>query len=561
MGTRSHAKRSFSLLIALALIVSACGGSSAPAAENLDFTARSWPENAPAPCADGAAGMSRITAKDASTVVFTLCAPDVAFLQKLALTNFVIQDSGYLKAHAADGSIVTAPNGTGPYSLQAWEKGSQIVLSRFDGYWGPKASAKTTIIQWQADSGARLVALRSGTADGIDNVSPDDAEGISADPTLALYSRPALNTMYIGMRNVIKPFDDVRVRQAIALALDRQRIVDLYYPAGSEVASHYVPCSLEFACEGESWYDQDIVAAKALLAEAGYPNGFKTTLSLRDVVRSYLPSPITVATDIQSQLAAIGVEATIDIQESTTYFDSVLGGKLPGLFLFAWIPDYPDTLNFIHGLFGVAAGTQLGNTYTAIDLPSAAATQELDASARQALIAEANAAIKEEVPIIPVAHGGSALAFQADVTGAHASPLLIEQLSVMTPGTRDALVFLQGAEPGGLNCADEIDGESIRVCSQISEGLYGFFSGSLIAEPRLATGCTPSADLLTWTCTLRQGVKFHNGATLDASDVVDTFAAMWDCSHPYHVGRTSVFLPWGGSFSSYLHPESCVAPS
>jgi ABC-type transport system substrate-binding protein len=417
------------------------------------------------------------------------------------------------------------------------------------------------VIQWQADSGARLVALRSGTADGIDNVSPDDAEGISTDPTLALYSRPALNTMYIGMRNVIKPFDDVRVRQAIALALDRQRIVDLFYPAGSEVASHYVPCSLEFACEGESWYDQDIVAAKALLAEAGYPNGFKTTLSLRDVVRSYLPSPITVATDIQSQLAAIGVEATIDIQESTTYFDSVLGGKLPGLFLFAWIPDYPDTLNFIHGLFNIGAGPALGTTYTSIEAPSTAATKESDPTKRKALIAQANVALKSDVPIIPIAHGGSALAFRSDVAGAHASPLLIEQLSTMTPGSRDSIVFMQGAEPGGLYCADEIDGESIRVCSQINEGLYGFFSGSMTAKPRLATDCTPSTDLLTWTCMLREGVKFHNGATLDASDVVDTFAAMWDCAHPYHRGRTSVFLQWAGIFGSYLHPEACVVPS
>lgn len=556
-----HATRGPSLFIALALVVSACGGSSAPAAETLEFTARSWPAVRAAQCADGATGMSQITAVDASTVRFKLCAPDVAFLEKLSLTNFVIQDSGYLKAHAADGSMVTAPNGTGPYKLKAWEKGTQIVLSRFEDYWGSKAKAKTAVIQWQPEAAARLLALRAGTADGIDNVAPTDAAGIKADSSLALYPRPALNTMYIGMRNVAKPFNDVRVRKAIAMALDRQRIVDSFYPAGSEVASHYVPCSLEFACEGDDWYVQDIAGAKALLAEAGYPNGFSTTLSLRDVPRSYLPSPSAVATDIQSQLAAIGVKVTIDVRESTTYFDEVLGGKLPGLFLFAWIPDYPDTLNFIHGTFGVDAGPALGTTYDTIAAPAAAATQASDPATRKALIAQANAAIKAEVPLIPVAHGGSALAFKADVTGAYASPLLIEQLSAMAPGSRDSIVFLQGAEPGGLDCADEIDGESIRVCSQISEGLYGFSSGSLAPEPRLATGCTPSTDLLTWTCTLRANVKFHNGATLDAGDVVDTFAAMWDCTHPYHVGRTSVFLPWAGSFSSYLHRESCIAPS
>ena len=553
--------RMMGLILVVLLAASACGGSTAPAAENLEFAARSWPEAGAATCAADASGLSEVRAVDATTVQFTLCAPDVAFTQKLALTYVGINDSGYLKAHAADGSLVQKPNGTGPYALKAWEKGAQIVLNRFDGYWGDKAKAKTLTFQWQPDAAARLIALRAGTADGIDNVSPDDAAAVAADPTLALVPRPALNTMYIGMRNVAKPFDDVRVRKAVALALDRQRIVDNFYPAGSEVASHYVPCSLEFACEGEDWYAQDVAAAKALLAEAGYPNGLDTTLSLRDVVRSYLPAPVDVATDIQAQLAAVGIRAKIDVQESTTYFDSVLGGKLPGLFLFAWIPDYPDTLNFIHGLFGVAAGPQLGTTYAAIATPAASATQENDPAKRKALIAQANDAIKREVPIIPVAHGGSALAFAANVSGAHSSPLLVEQFSTMSSSAHDALSFVQGAEPAGLACADEIDGEAIRICSQINEGLYGFASGSLVASPRLATGCTVSADGLVWTCTLRNGVRFHNGATLDASDVVDSFAAIWDCAHPYHVGRTSTFLAWGAIFGANLHPESCVAPN
>ncbi|RLT29613.1 MAG: peptide ABC transporter substrate-binding protein [Chloroflexi bacterium] len=547
--------------LAALLLASACGGSTAPAAESMDFAARSWPEAAAAPCANGAGGLSQVRAVDASTVQFTLCAPDVAFTQKLALTYLGINDSGYLKAHAADGSLVLKPNGTGPYALKAWEKGAQIVLNRFDGYWGDKAKAKTLTFTWQPDAAARLVALRAGTADGIDNVSPTDAAGIAADSNFALVPRPALNTMYIGMRNLAKPFNDVRVRKAIALALDRQRTVDYFYPAGSEVASHYVPCSLEFACEGDGWYAQDVAAAKALLAEAGYPNGFTTTIALRDVVRSYLPTPVDVATDIQSQLAAIGVTAKIDVQESTTYFDNVLSGKLDGLFLFAWIPDYPDTLNFIHGLFGVAAGPELGDTYTTIATPAAAATRESDPAKRKALIAEANAAIKAEVPIIPIAHGGSALAFSANVSGAHSSPLLVEQFSTMASSAHDSLSFVQGAEPGGLACADEIDGESLRVCSQINEGLYGFFNGSLVAAPRLATGCTVSADGLAWTCTLRSGVRFHNGATFDASDVVDSFAAIWDCAHPYHVGRTSTFLAWGAIFGANLHPESCVVPN
>ena len=110
------------------------------------------------------------------------------------------------------------------------------------------------------------------------------------------------------IENAYKPFDNVNVRKAIALALNRQQIVDLFYPGGSVVATHFTPCSIEFACEGDDWYAQNVDEAKSLLASAGFPNGFKTTLSLRNKVRGYLPDPVGVATEIQSQLKAIGVE-------------------------------------------------------------------------------------------------------------------------------------------------------------------------------------------------------------------------------------------------------------
>jgi ABC-type transport system substrate-binding protein len=557
----SHIRRITLVSAVLVLIASACGGSTVPTAEDVPYTAKSWPAAGPIECEDGVGGLAQIRSVDELTVEFQLCAPDPGFIQKVSLANFNIQDSGYLAAHASDGQIVKEPNGTGPWRLKAWELGEQIVLERFNDYWGAQAAAPTAVLQWQQDSAARLVALRAGTVDGIDNVSPDDATGIAADSSLSLLSRVALNTMYLGMSNAYPPFDDVRVRTAVALALDRQRIVDSFYPAGSAVASHFVPCGLEFACEGDAWFDQDIAAAKALLAEAGFPDGFSTTISLRDVVRSYLPNPQAVATDLQAQLATIGIEATIDVQEPTTFFDNVLSGKISGLFLFAWVPDYPDTLNFVLGQFGRDAGPTLGATYESIDALATEASVTADPARRKAIYAEVNRQIKELVPFVPIAHGGSAAAFRADVEGAHTSPLLLENLAAMKPSGRDTLVFVQGAEPAGLYCADEADFESIRACAQIGEGLYGFATGTAVAEPRLATSCSASPDLLTWTCALREGVRFHNGAMLDATDVVDTYASIWDCAHPLHVGRTSTFMPWSGIWGSFLSPEVCIQPA
>ena len=125
----------------------------------------------------------------------------------------------------------------------------------------------------------------------------------------------------------------------------------------------------------------------------------------------------------------------------------------------------------------------------------------------------------------------------------------------MKAGDRDTLVFMQNGEPHGLYCADETDGEALRVCEQIKESLYAYQVGNTDTEPSLATACTPSDDLTVWTCTLRDGVTFHDGATLDASDVVLSFAAQWDAISPLHVGRTATFEYWSSLIGQgFLNP-------
>ena len=100
-------------------------------------------------------------------------------------------------------------------------------------YWGEPPKNKEFIMRWNAEAAARLLELQAGTADAIDNPSPDDFAKIQADPNLKLLPRPGLNVFYLGMNNTIPPFDNEKVRQAVAMAIDKQRIVDNYYPAGS----------------------------------------------------------------------------------------------------------------------------------------------------------------------------------------------------------------------------------------------------------------------------------------------------------------------------------------
>ncbi len=536
----------------------------APGVTPVPFSGLSYPESGDAPCGvDPYTGnFKKVTAIDAKTVEFQLCTPDVAFLSKIAFTSFAINDADWLAANidaakADNQGIVTAVNGTGPYKLSAWNRGSDITMTANPDYWGDKAHAETLIFRWSIEAAQRLVELQAGTADGIDNVGPTDFGTIEGDSNLALKRREGLNVFYMGMNNTYAPFDNQKVRQAIALGIDRQRIIDNFYPAGSEVASHFTPCSIPNGCAGESWYSFDAAAAKQMLADAGFPNGFSTKIQYRDVVRSYLPDPNVVAVDIQAQLKAnLNIDATIEKIESGTFLDNSDAGLLDGIHLLGWGADYPDVTNFLDYHFSAGSSKQFGDKWDDITAALKAGGAGISDDAREPSYVAANNAIKANIPMIPVAHGGSATAFQADVAGGHASPLSNEHFASMDPGGRDTLVWVQSGEPAGLYCADESDGEALRVCEQMMEALYGYEIAGTAAQPALAEVCTPNAELTVWTCTLREGVKFHNGADLDANDVVLSYAVQWDALHPLHKGRDNSFTYFPGLFGGFLNPPA-----
>ncbi len=564
-----------------AILVAACGGAAsptpapateapateAPATEAPPFEALVYPESGEAPCGvePYTGNFKKITAVDAQTVVFDLCSPDVAFLSKIAFSSFAINDTAWLEekidpSTTENQAIVSEVNGTGPYMLKNWQRGAELVMEAFDGYWGDKALAATAVMRWSAEASQRLTELQAGTVDGIDNVGPTDFAIVQGDSDLALREREGLNIFYVGFNNAFAPFDNELVRQAIAQGIDRQRIVDQFYPPGSEVASHFTPCSIPGGCEGEEWWAFDPAAAKALLAEAGFPDGFSTKIQYRDVVRGYLPDPNVVAQDIQAQLKSnLNIDAQIEVQESGTFLDNADSGALDGIHLLGWGADYPDATNFLDFHFGAGSSQQFGAKFDDITSALTEGAAGTSDAARAPAYERANNAIRQHVPMVPIAHGGSAVAYRADVEGSQASPLGNESLAVMKPGDRDQIVFMQNAEPIGLYCADETDGESLRACEQMLESLYAYEVDGTAAIPSLATECVPNAELTQWTCTLREGVQYHNGATLDANDVVLSYAVQWDAEHPLHKGRDGSFTYFPGLFGGFLNPPPPAA--
>jgi len=560
------------LVLVLALVAAACSGSTddssdtsttaasdttAAPAESTTTTTR-----APDPGFEGkvldaggcdyGGSINTLTAVDEFTVEFNLCKPNPEFEAQIAFGVFGIQPEEHLEA--TGGAPLDNPIGTGPYALDTWNRGESIVLARNDAYYGEKATHSQAIFTWATESAGRLLEVQSGTADGMTFPSKEDFPTVEGDDNLTLLPKIEANIFYMGFTNIFPPFDNVDVRTAVALAMNRQRIVDTFYPAGSEVASHFTPCSVVNGCQGESWYDQDVEAAKALLEGAGLADGFDTKIYYRDVTRGYLPTPGDVAADIQAQLKeTLNINAEIVLMESAEFIEQCSNaGQCDGIHLLGWTGDYPHVTNFLDFHFA-ETNPQFGVVPESIWGPLGVAAGLASTDEAAPLYAEANDAIKADATMIPVAHSGAAYVAQSSVQGSYAPPWGHVQLNLWDNGN-DTLVFVQNNEPISLYCADETDGESLNPCGQIVEALYSYAPDGTV-QPQLAEACVGNEDLTVWTCSLRQGVTFHDGTTFDANDVVVSYTAGLDAASPLHTGNTGSFEYYGYLWGIINAPE------
>jgi peptide/nickel transport system substrate-binding protein len=536
------------------------------------FEPMAYPVDGPAPCeeptsADPAyapyeGSMRRIHAKDAQTVVFQLCDADPAFLAKIASPTLAIDDTAWLQGHidptAERPRILTEANGTGPYRLDAWDGNGDIALTRSDDYWGDRARSSAVIFVSEPDAGQRLNKLREGSVDAIDVVAPGDIEAVDANPDLTLAPRQGLNVAYIGFDNRFAPFDNETVRRAIAIGIDRPAIVSAGFPPGTQVASHFLPCAIPYGCGGAGWPELDPEAARDLLAEVGFDEGFASTISFPDEPRDYLPDPNGTALALQTQLKEqLGITTTLKPMPFDELVAAADAGRLDGFYLLGARARYPDASLLLDSHFGPGASLQFGNRFD--DIRNwLGRGRVVDPEARAKGYRGVNDLLRRHVPMIPLAHVGSAGAFRTDVEGKQASATSTDRFVSVVPGDRSQFVYMQHDRPGSLFCADESDDVALRVCAQLSESLYRHDLPEPALSPSLAERCTPDDDLIIWTCTLRKGVRFHDGAALDANDVVLSYAIRWDAAHPLHHGRQGTFQGYVDRFGGFLHPP--VAP-
>lgn len=200
-------------------------------------------------------------------VVFRCSRPAPAFfVPTLAVFTFCIPSPAALDRHGE--AFARNPVGTGPYRFVSWQSEVEITLTRFDGHWGGAPAVKDLVFRRIPDAGTRAQALRSGAIDLADNLDLATLPQLEADPAVRVVREPGMHIAYLSMNTQAKPFDDVRVREAVALSLDKARIVKAGWEGQAQVAVTPVPPNLMAPPAGLVDRARDLARAKALLAEA-----------------------------------------------------------------------------------------------------------------------------------------------------------------------------------------------------------------------------------------------------------------------------------------------------
>lgn len=541
-----------SLFVLVSMALAACGtpATEAPAAPAPTDVPAAAPTDVPAapafvgellvaPDCNYGGNLKSIEAVDELTVKFTFCAAEPAFIAKVgSVEAFDILDEDYLKETGGDAlKINDNPIGTGPYIVKEWVRGDHITFEANPNYFGTKPANTTFILKWNKEAAARLLDLQSGNVSGIAEVTADDLATIGADANLQLAPRKINNFLYLGINNTIAPWDNENVRQALAMLINKQKIVDDFYAPGSVAATQFVPAGVKPGyTDGyvDTSYNKD--KAIEMLKAENFDFDKEYTLSYAERTRPYFPQPTKIAQAVQAQLADAGIKVKLEMEEWATYLPATREGKKE-LFFLGWSEDYPDATNW-YDVFLMGTSKSFGNPFPdMMDLISKAGKSG-DPVARQQMYDEVNKLYAQHVPNIVIAHGTVNQAYLASVKNVVLGPYNENFKQMETAdGT---VVFSQDGEPVSMVCADETDGNSFRACNMVFSKLYTFTTTS-VAEPDLAESCTGNADATEWTCVLKKGVVFSNGAKLDANDVVASFSVGMDYKYPLRKGNTGAY--------------------
>ena len=275
---------------------------------------------------------------DPQTVEFVLKEPRASFLAVLTAGAASIVSPTAVRKYGQDYALT--PVGTGPFKYASWDRGQRVVLEKNPSYWRFPVRLDRVIYRPIVEDQARLTELLTGALDLIVGTPPDYVGQLEANPKVTLLKQVGAHVWYLGINNQKKPYDDKRVRQALNYAVNKDAIVrDVLKGTGSLSVGPVLPKTWG-ADGGLKPYPYDPERAKKLLAEAGYPGGFTTTLWVPES-GSGMQSPVAMSTVIQSNLKAVGVNVSLQTMEWGAYL-AKLRSKEQELFALSWMAGTED---------------------------------------------------------------------------------------------------------------------------------------------------------------------------------------------------------------------------
>lgn len=253
-----------------------------------------------------------VEAPDPYTVTITTDGPYGPMESLMCNMSLGIMDADYIEQYGLDlGTSVEGENGTGPFKVVSWERDQEIVVERFDDYFGTPAKLKTVVYTVIPEAASRVIALETGEVDVIDKPTDEDLARLEADTeNFTVLRKPTISQRLFRFGCNDPIISNTKVRQAIVYAIDRQAIIDALF-TGSAYPSTAPLAPVTFGYSNLGEIEQDLELAKSLLAEAGYPDGFDTKI----VTTERYQNGIELAEIISQQLAEIGINAKIEVWE------------------------------------------------------------------------------------------------------------------------------------------------------------------------------------------------------------------------------------------------------
>jgi len=408
---------------------------------------------------DDASLITSVEKVDDLTVKFVLSTPMAPFMANLAMDMFAISSPAAIQAAGESyGTPTGGCVGTGPFKFVEWVEGDHIIVEKNADYWGGAPKIDQILFRVIPDDSARFLALKAGDIQGMEQAVVEDLTAAANDPNLYIMTRPALNTSYLAFNFKIKEFQDVRVREAVAHAIDKEGLIKNFFGDYGTVATNLLPPLVWGHNDAvEDWaYDPEL--SRQLLAEAGFPDGLSEVTIAEDIMdadgnvvykagdviplrlyympvtRFYFPAAKEIGEAAAANLVAAGFNVELYLEgDWPTYLGSRRNGLLVGLYFLGWGGDNGDPDNFLGYFYAnqpvAREGYYFNPEVRELLLQGRALTDQAE---REQIYWQVEQIMHDEVARLYIAHNPVPLAFSSRVSGYVPNPLATEHFKLVS---------------------------------------------------------------------------------------------------------------------------------